>query len=82
MVVVEGKKRFYLIPDTAKINERENSDPCFVSSLSVQVMNLKGLRVAELDASDLLYFPGQYYHEVHNLTPNSTAITNSTIWPE
>jgi len=45
-------------------------------------MNMKGLRVAELEAGDLLCFPGQFYHEVHNLTPSSTAITNASIWPE
>jgi oxalate decarboxylase/phosphoglucose isomerase-like protein (cupin superfamily) len=82
MAVLEGKKRFYLLPDSARIAERENSNPCFVSSLAVQVMNLKGLRVANLGPGDLLYFPGQYYHEVHNLTPSSLALTNSAIWPE
>jgi hypothetical protein len=82
MVVLEGKKRFYLVQDSAQIGERDNNDPCFVSSLAVQVMNFKGLRVADLAAGDLICFPGQFYHEVHNLTPSSTAITNASVWPE
>ena len=30
----------------------------------------------------MLYFPGSWAHEVHNLTPDSKAITNAVPWPK
>ena len=37
--------------------------------------------VADLEPGDLLYFPSFWLHEVHNLTPDSKAITNAVLWP-
>ena len=37
--------------------------------------------VADLEPGDLLYFPSFWLHEVHNLTPDSKAITNAVPWP-
>ena len=36
----------------------------------------------DLGPGDLLYFPGQCFHEVHNLTSDSKAITNAVPWPK
>ena len=37
--------------------------------------------MARLRAGDLLYFPGQWWHEVHNRSPTSLAVTNAVAWP-
>ena len=36
MVLLNGRKRFWFLPDTALLEERECDNPCFVSSLAVE----------------------------------------------
>ena len=38
--------------------------------------------VADLEEGDLLCFPSFWLHEVHNLTPDSKALTNAVPWPK
>jgi hypothetical protein len=35
--------------------------------------------IVDIVAGDLLYFPSHWYHEVHNLTPDSLGITNAVL---
>jgi oxalate decarboxylase/phosphoglucose isomerase-like protein (cupin superfamily) len=56
--------------------------PVFVSQEAVEAGKRKGMIVFDLAPGDLLYFPGHWFHEVHNLTPSSVAVTNAVKWPE
>lgn len=38
--------------------------------------------MAQIDDGDLLYFPSHWWHEVHNLTPDTLGVTNACRWPE
>jgi hypothetical protein len=58
MVLLEGKKRFWLMPPETNISEREAETPLFVSSEAALKYVCKGLRMAEIEAGDLLCFPG------------------------
>lgn len=55
--------------------------PVFTSPERIAEGRSLGLRVADLEAGDLLYFPSHWYHEVHNLTSDTKAVTNSIPWP-
>jgi hypothetical protein len=54
----------------------------FLNERAIEAALPLGLVVAEIGAGDLLYFPGHWFHEVHNLTTNSKAVTNGAKWPE
>ena len=84
MIVLEGRKRFYLISpkQEEKIKHWTDRGPIFTSKERVAEGRTLGLQVADLEAGELLYFPSHWYHEVHNLTPDSTAITNAVPWPK
>ena len=84
MILLEGKKRFYFIPyeKEDQIKYWLEQGPIFTSPESISEGRVYGLQVVDLDEGDLLYFPSHWYHEVHNLTPNNKAITNSFPWPE
>jgi len=40
-----------------------------------------GLITATIYEGDLLYFPGQWHHEVHGLASNACGLTNAVKWP-
>jgi hypothetical protein len=79
MLLLEGKKKFYFLPENAEVEDK--NAPTFVSEEILAQYLPQGLKVAEIEAGDLLYFPGQFHHEVHNLTPDSMAITSGVKWP-
>lgn len=82
MAMLDGRKRFWLMPPETVVEERQAENPLFVSSSALLKYTSKGLRMAEIEAGDLLVFPGQWFHEVHNLSPSSFAITNAGVWPK
>jgi hypothetical protein len=48
MVMLDGKKRFWLMPPETDIQEREAENPLFVSSTAILKHQAKGLRMAEI----------------------------------
>ena len=89
MQLLEGRKRFFLFPSASKgalerllnINDWSNVRPVFTSdAMIIELWNL-GLQIAEFNEGDLLYFPPDWFHEVHNLTPCTKAITNAVLNP-
>jgi hypothetical protein len=82
MVMLDGRKRFWLMPPETIVGERDAENPLFVSSSALLKYTYKGLLMAQIEAGDLLVFPGHWFHEVHNLSPNSFAITNAGVWPK
>jgi hypothetical protein len=90
MLLLEGKKRFFLLPyESAQRLEEESgrnvtdaSKAIFTEDAIIELAQRKfGLVVVELVADDVLYFPSHWYHEVHNLTPDSLAITGAVLNP-
>ena len=59
-----------------------NNGHVFSSEAAIAQGRKLGLVILEIEAGDLLYFPSAWYHEVHNLTAESVAITNAVPWPE
>lgn len=59
-----------------------DTGPVFSSQERVAEGRKLGMLVVDLEEGDLLYFPGSWYHEVHNLTVHSKTITNAVPWPE
>ena len=84
MIVLQGKKRFYLIPPEAeeKVQHWLDAGPIFTSEERVAEGRALGMLVADLEEGDLLCFPSFWLHEVHNLTPDSKALTNAVPWPK
>ena len=60
----------------------DKNEPAFTSEERIQEAEQYGIQIAELEAGDFLYFPSHWYHEVHNLSSQSKAITNSVQWPQ
>ena len=84
MLVLEGKKRFYLIPPEAeeKVQHWLDVGPIFTSKERVAEGRALGMLVADLEEGDLLCFPSFWLHEVHNLTSDSRVLTNAVPWPK
>ena len=83
MQLFEGKKRWYFLPPASQVPpEWFNAPHVFLSEANIAQGRRLGLVVLEIEAGDLLYFPGGWYHEVHNISPGSVAITNAMPWPE
>jgi len=82
MIMLEGKKRFYLIPPEAeeKLQHWLDIGPVFTSWERVAEGRALGMLVVDLEPGDLLYFPSFWLHEVHNITPDSKSITNAVPW--
>lgn len=81
MVLLEGQKTFHFLPPK-KIPEKIANDPLFVTEDAVARFIPQGLMVVELLPGDLLCFPGNWLHEVHNKTPDSLAVTNAVPMPK
>ena len=64
-----------------KVQHWIDTGPVFTSQERVAEGRALGMLVADLEEGDLLYFPTSWLHEVHNLTPDSKAITNAVPWP-
>jgi oxalate decarboxylase/phosphoglucose isomerase-like protein (cupin superfamily) len=80
MVVLEGAKRFWFAPPEAPFEE--GAKPVFHSLTNMKKAIPYGIRVADVGVGDLLVFPGHWFHEVHNITPKTLAITNAVAWPK
>ena len=86
MLVLKGTKRFYLIPSSHRDEVEKNwidRGPVFISQDKVDQARkmFEGFQEIVLNEGDLLVFPGFWYHEVHNLTPDTIAVTNGLAWP-
>lgn len=57
--------------------EFERGDAIFTSQERVLCGLDHGVKMVTLKAGELLYFPSAMHHEVHNMTPQSAAITNA-----
>lgn len=54
----------------------------FISEKIIKEAQTKfGLVIAEFVAGDLFYMPSHWIHEVHNLSPNTKALTNAVLNP-
>lgn len=80
MVVLRGRKTFWFLPPGSRPEANGNS-PVFTSAEAVQANLPLGLRMVELREGDLLVFPGNWLHEVHNTQPTSLAVTNAVPVP-
>ena len=58
MLLLEGKKRFWFLPPEHKHLQREDAKPRITSEAIVEELLPFGLKVADLEAGDLIYFPG------------------------
>lgn len=81
MVLLEGQKVFNFLPPK-KIPERNGNNPLFISDDAIARFIPRGLQMVVLTAGDLLVFPGDWLHEVHNKTPDSLAVTNAVPFPQ
>lgn len=39
--------------------------------------NNYNLQICEVNANEMIYFPGHWYHEVHNCTPDTMCIASA-----
>ena len=81
MVVLKGRKAFWFLPPGAA-SEAVAEKPRFTSVDAVARHIPLGLRRVELLPGDLLCFPGNWLHEVHNMEPDSMAVTNAVSFPK
>jgi hypothetical protein len=82
MQLYEGRKRWYFLPPDSQVPpEWINAPHVFLSEANIAQGRRLGLVVLEIEAGDLLYFPGGWYHEVHNISPGTVGITNAVAWP-
>lgn len=83
MQLIEGRKRWYLLPPGSEVpSDWINAPHVFLSQENIAKGWKLGLVVLDIEAADLLCFPTDWYHEVHNLSPGSVAITNAVPMPE
>jgi oxalate decarboxylase/phosphoglucose isomerase-like protein (cupin superfamily) len=72
-----------LLPGTSEVSsDWIDNGHVFSSEAAILEGRRLGLVVLDIEAGDLIYFPSAWYHEVHNLSPGSVAITNAVPWPE
>ena len=87
MLCLVGRKRFYFIPSqrVEELRQLLKLDklgvPVFTSSEAIAIGFKCGLILADVCAGDYVYFPCDYFHEVHNLDSTTRAISNAVFNP-
>jgi hypothetical protein len=89
MALFEGRKRFYLIPPiSAKqlLQEQQKEEfeiykqPYFNKTERINEAIIKyDLHIVDIEKDDLLYFPSDWFHEVHNLEPSTYGFVAASM---